>query len=264
MKKTISCSLFALSALGLLVELCQTLWGFEAGTGLPRFGNLFLLPVLGLLVVWALLTRRLPGDDSPIFPVDFAMEKTGLLVPVAGAFLVALSGFLWLYYGLLPTGMSALTGSGTMVAVVATGGVSFRVMTLLGVLNLIIAAGLFPIVVSCLNREGRKPLPQGLLVLPAVVLVVRLVLIYRVYSVDPVVAHYAVEVLALVCLTLSLYRLSGLACGSGTTRRFALYSGWAVILSVATLADGHAIADLLFFLGSALTVFGLLRPRLDA
>ena len=90
-----------------------------------------------------------------------------------------------------------------------------------------------------------------------------LVLVYRVDSVDPALEAYYVELLALVFLTLGFYRLSSFAFGAGRTRRFALYTGAAVVLSLAALTDGAAgISSTLLYLGGALTLLGFLLLRL--
>ena len=98
---------------------------------------------------------------------------------------------------------------------------------------------------------------------PPVALVVRLVLTYRLDSINPALEAYYVELLGLVFLTLGFYRLSSFAFGAGRTRRFALYTGAAVVLSLAALTDGAAgISSTLLYLGGALTLLGFLLLRL--
>ena len=96
-----------------------------------------------------------------------------------------------------------------------------------------------------------------------VCLVVRLVLVYRQDSANPVLAAYWVELLALVLVILALYRLSAFAYGAGRTRRFTLYAVPAILLCLAALADG-GLSSLLFNGGAALTLTGFLLQRLAA
>ena len=100
--------------------------------------------------------------------------------------------------------------------------------------------------------------------MPVCCLVVRLVLTYRAVSVDPSLADYYPELLAVVFLTLAFYRLSSFAFRAGRTRRFALYAALAIAFCLAALADRPDPARLLFYLGGALTLFGFLLQRAAA
>ena len=94
---------------------------------------------------------------------------------------------------------------------------------------------------------------------------IRLVLTYRLDSVNPVLAAYYVELLALVFLTLGFYRLSSFAYKAGRTRRFALYTSAAVVLCLAALADsGCTFPARLLYAGGAVTLLGFLLLRLLA
>ena len=107
---------------------------------------------------------------------------------------------------------------------------------------------------------------QGsLLLVPVVCFVIRLVLVYRVDSINPVLSDYYLELLALVFLTLGFYRLSSFAFGAGRNDLFALYAGLAVILCLAELADGFGSSQLpitLFHAGGAVTLLGFLLLRM--
>lgn len=246
-----------------LLRLMQVRTGFEAATGLPVPGNpyarLLLLLWAVLAVAFFLLCRRLPGQtDSPFtFADGFATTCPKLLsLPVAGIFLLGLSGALEILGGVgLPVG---------------TGGLPARVLLLQGGLSLLSAACLFPAAASCRRAPAvedaanpRRNIRNDLLLVPVVCLVVRLVLAYRAYSIDPALAGYYVELLALVFLTLGFYRLSAFAFRAGRTRRFTLYTLSAVTLCIATMADGHGPALSLLYAGGALTLLGFLLLRLE-
>ena len=111
-------------------------------------------------------------------------------------------------------------------------------------------------------RDGRRAEPSAVPLLgAAAVLVVRLVLTYRVVSVDPSLTDYYTELLAVVFLALAFYRLSSFAFRAGRTRRFAAYAALAIAFCLATLADRPDPARLLFYLGGAVTLFGFLLQR---
>lgn len=268
MKKRLSCLLLVSSGAAFFLRLMQMHFGFEPDTGLPVHGSLWglLVPVVLaiLAVVWWMAVRPLPAKDSPALPQDFPMTKQHLFLPIAGVALVALSGLAWLAFGLLPSTANAVAEDGTLISVTVTSPIPVSTMVILGALSLVMALTLFPAVAACqVPKKAESRAFRGTLLLAApVCLVVRLVLIYRIHSVDPSVSHYAVELLAMVCLTMAFYRLSAFGCGAGNTRRFLLYAGWAVVLSIATLADGHSLPDMLLYLGAALTLLGLLLARL--
>ena len=236
-------------------------------TGLPIPGNLYAILLVAWFVVLAavcLLAARtlLPADreDPPLFPTGFSVASPGLLTPaVMGLFLLAASGVLDLLFGF--SGASALTGSGETVTVFVTAQgsqlFSGREHLVVGLLSLLSAASLLPAVPACRIRpEGgaRKPFQSPLLLVPVCCLVVRLVLTYRVVSVDPSLTDYYTELLAVVFLALAFYR-------AGRTRRFAVYAALAIAFCLATLADRPDPARLLFYLGGAVTLFGFLLQR---
>ena len=185
-----------------LLRLLQRSTGFEVDTGLPIPGNLYAILLVAWFVVLAavcLLAARplLPADreDPPLFPTGFSVASPGLLTPaVMGLFLLAASGVLDLLFGF--SGASALTGSGETVTVFVTAQgsqlFSGREHLVVGLLSLLSAASLLPAVPACRIRpEGgaRKPFQSPLLLVPVCCLVVRLVLTYRVVSVDPTTGH---------------------------------------------------------------------------
>ena len=245
-----------------ILRLLQQRTGFEPDTGLPIPGTPFgvATAVLTLLAIVAciLLRQKLPKEQegTPLFPAGFSTGDAGLLtLAVAGVFLMAAAGLADLAAGL---GVQSFPG----MAQNAT--VSQREQLLLGILTLASAACLFPAVPACRTHSNREPRSfNGLLLLmPVVFLVVRLVLVYRQDSANPILATYWVELLALVLVILALYRLSAFAYGAGQTRRFVLYAVPAIVLCLASLADGGALSSILFNGGAALTLTGFLLQRL--
>ena len=267
-----------LAALGgaaaLLLRVWQNATGFEPDTGLPisgaPAGTVLTVFLLAMAVLLFLLVRRLPkeAENAPLLPRDFATEDTRLLaLPVAGVLLIALSGLADLYEGLGLGNLLAqfLSAAEAAMAVLTADGFSPTTQKLLGVLSLLSAAALFPVITVCRKRGGETATFQGapLLLIPPVVLVVRLVLAYRLDSVNPVLQAYYVELLALVFLTLGFYRLSSYAFQAGRTRLFAFYACASVVLCCASLPDcAPHLSSLLLNLGGALILLGFLLLRL--
>lgn len=254
-------------AAALVLRLLQNRTGFESGTGLPIPGNVPGLALAVLLVVLVLalvaLSFLVPKEteEGPFFPRDFRSTQAGLVaLPVAGIFLIALAGVLDIAAGaalLGPAGeaagdVAALTGAGFAVTP--------RSRVIMGVLALLSAVGLLPHAVSCRLRPGVRPKISvpALLLIPPVCMVIRLVLTYRVDSVDPSLASYYVEVLALTFLTLALYHLSSFAFHAAKTRRFSFYAGFAMVASLASMGDAEGVSALLFYGGAAVTLLGFL------
>ena len=248
------CAAFAL-------RLLQWRTGFEPDTGLPVPGTPFgaataALAVL-VLVLCALLGKKLPEEKegAPLFPAAFAAAEPGILtLAVAGVFLMGASGLADMAAGL---GIRGLPGMAVLSA-------ARREQLILGALTLAAAVCLFPAVPACRvgDRKASGPFNGALLLAPVVCLVVRLVLLYRQDSSNPVLAAYWVELLALVLVILALYRLAAFAYGAGRTRRFTLYAVPAILLCLGALADG-GLSSILFNGGAALTLTGFLLQRLQ-
>lgn len=269
-----------LAVLGGAAAFCLRLWqnrtGFESDTGLPIPGAPagVVLPVFlaAIAVVLLLLVRRLPreADGDCLLPRDFSVEDSRLLfLPVAGILLMAAAGLADLYEGFgLGSLLAQLQAAADPYAAVSSASVfSPGAQKLLGLLSLLSAGALFPAIAAC--RQGQRETDafrsSPLLLVPPVALVVRLVLVYRVDSVNPVLGAYYVELLALVFLTLGFYRLSGFAFRAGRTRMFAFYACSAVVLCLASLADGGpCLSTLLLNLGGGTVLLGFLLLRLAA
>lgn len=260
-------AVFPILALGggcaaFVLRLLQWRTGFEPDTGLPipgtPFGILTAVLAAAAMALCLLLGRKLPQEQegAPLFPDGFSTGDAGVLTPaVAGVFLMGVSGLADAAAGL---GIQGLPGMTPLLS-------SRWEHLILGLLTLTAAACLFPAVSTCRQRPGQEPAAFNgiLLLVPVVCLVVRLVLVYRQDSANPVLAAYWVELLALVLVILALYRLSAFAYGAGRTRRFTLYAVPAILLCLAALADG-GLSSLLFNGGAALTLTGFLLQRLAA
>lgn len=278
MKKQSLLPLLALvgGAVAFVLRLLQNRTGFEAATGLPVPGNVPGLVLIALLAVLALAFRllvcRLPGetDPGPAFPAGFAAGSSAqVFLPVAGALLMALSGLADLAEGLggvnLLARLQAAADPYGAVAMESVSGFASKAQLLLGLLALVSGAAVFVAAAACRqgSREAVAPFQGSLLLIPPVALVVRLVLTYRLDSINPALEAYYVELLALVFLTLGFYRLSSFAFQSGRTRRFALYACGAIVLCVAALADGGPhLSSLLLYAGGAAALLGFLLLRL--
>lgn len=282
MKKQLFFPLAAVAggAAALVLRLLQNRTGYEPDTGLPIPGNVpgmaLALLLAALAVTLLFLVRLLPreGENGPSFPEDFRARNPGLLaLPIAGIFLMAASGVLDLLLGagLLGAlsggaGLSGPDGETVVFVFTAQGcaasGMAFspRARLLAGGLGVLAAVCLFPAAAACRGRPDAEPrgANPAFLLVPPVCLVMRLVLTYRVYSVNPVLQTYYVEILALAFLTLAFYRLSAFAYRAARTRRFALYAGAAVAVCIAALADGTEPSGLLFYAGGALSLLGFL------
>ena len=257
-----------------VLRLLQNNTGFEADTGLPIPGNpaglalAVLLAGLGAALACTALLYPKEEDPGPALPRDFDTTSAGLLmVPMCGVFLIALSGLADLAesVSLLPPGL--ISSRYPIYGILREGGLGYtpRGQVLMGVLALLSAVSLFLVLAGCRRRESGPvhELPAAITLVPVGALVVRLVLTYRIDSVNPSLSMYYVELLALVALTLGFYRLSSFAFQAGRTRRFDLYTGASVVLTLASLADGSAyLSSVLLSAGGAVTLLGFLLLRI--
>lgn len=271
MKKHVGLSVFSVIAgiAAFALRFLQNKSGFEPNTGLPIPGNLFGIALVGLLVISALiflcLSRSLHTAVS--FPGDFSTTNAGLLtLPVMGIFLMLVSGLLDAAAILMP---DVIPGTNTISS-----------LTLIFAATAILPAlSLFPAIAVCRTHtlqesdkptedvsdapvENRVSLAQTLLLIVPVCLVVRLVLVYRAHSINPSLEAYYVELLALILLTLTFFRLSACAVQSTPLSRFALYTGLSVVLVLAAMADPLSLSARLLYGGCALVLFGFLLLQL--
>lgn len=261
----------------LVLRLLQNRSGFEPDTGLPAPGHplalVLPLTLAALAAVLLVLSRRLPSEtgDTPLSFSSYFYSRDGKAVTlmVMGIFLWLISGALEVYAGF--SAPPVITGNAAPV--LDTGVLdSSRLSLFMGLLSILAGAALLPLIPAC-RRGGKRAvnrrtapaaLNSNLLLIPVICLVVRLVLVYREDSINPTLAAYYVELLALSFLILSLYRASSFAFHCGRTRRFALYASCALVLCIATLADGHSLADTLLYLGSVFLLLSLLLMRATA
>lgn len=261
------CVAVAGGAAAFLLRMLQNRTGFEAATGLPVPGN---LPALALVVLLAaaaavlfLLSRAWPAGEGPAFPADFSTDDPKqLALPVLGSSLIGLAGLADLYEALTQNNLllqmqTAADPYGFVMA--ADSLFSPKLQLLLGVLALLSAAALLLSTVACRRKDTERSYNPSVLLVVPVALVARLVLTYRADSINPALAAYYVELLALIFLTLAFYRLSSFAFAAGNLRRFVFYSGTAVLLALAALADGGPhLSALLLNAGGAVTLLGFL------
>ena len=260
----------------------QDVYGFEQSTGLPVQSNLYALALPILLVilaaVFAWMVRKLPGDCDGLsmpFSDRFCSRETfPFFLLAAGLLLMVSSGALDVFSGLTyqQTVLSALSDSSVSGLYSAiSSSLSPRLAVIQGILTVCGALCLIPVCKVCRSQGKRRQAAEhplvlngNLLLVPVVVLVVRLVLTYRADSVNPSLSAYYLELLALMLFILSLFRLSSFAFDGGKTRRYVWDTSLAVVLCIATLADGHSYPYALLYGGAALTELGFLLLKLDA
>ena len=275
MKKQLLLPLAAVAggAAALVLRLLQNKTGFEAATGLPIPGSApgVALTVLlaALVLVMAALARLLPREheDGPFFPEDFRTAGAGLVaLLITGIFLMAVAGGMDIAVGgaLLNLTEEVPGGPDGPTVIFSTWGpglaVTPKARIIMGALALASAMSLFPAAVSCRRRPGVRPRTANpaLMLFSPVCMVARLVLAYRVDSVNPSLQAYYVEILALAFMTLAFYRLSSFAYHAAKPRRFALYAGAAAALCLTALADGESLSALLLYAGGAAVLLGFL------
>lgn len=271
-QKSLTVVMLAGGAVALALRLWQTLTGFEADTGLAIAAHPAGIALEAVLAVLALallmLRRKLPGgnDRRPFEQVFSAESAAKLTVLVMGIFLMAGGGALQMLFAFMGGGLQRVAAeSGMMLSVVWMGAVSPKEVMLLGALAIVSAVCLFPAAAACRRREDGEPreLNGSFLLVPVICMVVRLVMLYRINSIDPVLQAYYVELLAVVFTALAFYQLAGFAFGQGKIRWYGFCSGLAVVLCMTALGDGEDISGILFYAGCALSVLGfwlLCRP----
>ena len=270
MKKHLSATLLTVigSMVCFILRFLQNRYGFEPDTGLPIAGSVysFLLPGMLLLIAAAVLLfcRQLPGEEESAslpFSAQFDTHGTAaLMLVIAGIFLWCLSGLASLLPTLMRHGeLYTGTASGLFYPVPA---MTRRVSIILSAL-LILAAPCFLPATVAIRRGDKNHVNGNLLLLPVIYLILRLTISFREMSINASQQAYYVELLALIFLTLSLYRLSSFAFQCGNARRFTLYTIPAAVLCITALADAATLSDRLFFCGGGVLTLGFLLLQLS-
>ena len=257
------CTALAGGFAAFFLRTVQNRTGFEPVSGLPIPGSPAALALLVLLALTALLLAVLAFrlDAHPAYPFEPGARAL-LFLPVAGSFLVAAAGAADLAeaFGievLLRRSQNEIPDyyiTGDIITAEGVG-INRQVQILFGVLLLMSALGLLVAALSSRRSEAG----EKLLLIPPICLVVRLIAVYRVDSVNPVLEEYVMELLSLTFLTLGFYGLSAFPFRAGRFRTFAFYAGCAVAFSLCALADGgESLSTPLLALGGSLTLLGFL------
>lgn len=242
------------------LRILQNLSGFEPETGLPVSGSIpaVLLPVVLVASAAALLAlawRTLPKKAAGTLREQFDLSQNGNLTMVmVGAGIMVFSGAWEMTEALGLRDTAVLSADGMELIARSVG--AERTAAIMGALS--VAAGVCLLIgaVFCRRAEEQASLP--LLAVP-VCLLIRMIFVYRVHSVNPVLADYYLEILGLAVLILAFYRLSGFAVQAGNPALFGAYTGMAVVLTLPMMADGSAAAVL--NLGGTIALLGFDRMR---
>lgn len=272
-RHTIPLTAVAGGAAALALRLWNLRAGFEPATGLPVSHPSFpaLLALFGAVMLALLLQARgLSDGGAPRFP--FRAQNSAPCVPaVAGMFLLALSGIADLYEGAAGESvMDRLAGAAPtyqqyhyagMISAEAVG-MGAGAQCACGLLALLSAWAVFECVRACLRGDLKS---RALVMLPAVALSFRLVAVYRIDSVNPVLQDYAPALVALMFQVLGFYCFSAFAFDSGDLTAFAVSAGGAICAAMCVLADEtEYVSSPLTLCGSASALAGFLMLALQA
>ena len=235
MKKLDAVLLILWSAAAALLRIFALRTGFD-DEGLPVGGKASLalpLVLIAAAAIFVLLARSYPaqrdlsGGMDEYF--DFASTLPVMLC-VLGAFALFASA-----------AASLLLPSRTLLTI------------LLAVFRF--AAGASVIYVLFALRRGES-LSGVVLLTPVYALVLQLIFVYRATAVDPVLAHFYVEILALAALAAAFLEYSAFTFRNGAPRIFVPLAAMAVVLCVCTAAGTRELSSLLFYPGFALILLG--------
>ena len=208
---------------GFFFRWVQTLNGFEAETGLPVRGAGSAM----LVTVYFLLAALTFAAMAVLYGSKYRLLKTAGALQAA----TAAAGVLCRIAGVLTVLICA-------VLMITAGGERYPVIQ-----RLFAGAGLCGGAALYFVCAGGKKYPAGRYAAPVLTLFLCLWLVrsYKFNAEDPVVGHYAVEILALVFTTLAWYALSAFYYDRAKPARAMLTLELAVFLDIVTLADGHGV-----------------------
>ena len=235
MKKLNALLLILFSAAAALLRILEVRTGFDdAGLPVGGFASLALpLVLIAAAAIFVLLARSYPAQRDLSGGMDEYFDFSETL-PVMLCVLGAFALFASAAASLLFSSRSLLT---ILLAV-------FRV-----------AAGVSVIYALFALRRGDS-LSGVVLLTPVYALVLQLIFVYRATAVDPVLAHFYPEILALAALTAGFLEFSAFAFRNGAPRVFVPLAAMAVVLCVCTAAGTRELSSLLAYPGFALILLG--------
>ena len=139
--------------------------------------------------------------------------------------------------------------------------VFFKHQTLCGVLMLLGTASLLGLL--SLFRPGhprtRQPFRNEFLLLSPVALVARLIVLYRMECVNPIMENYTLNLMSLLCLSSAFFALISFLFRLGSYQKLSFYGGCSIVLCTCSLADSPDWISTVFLnLGSSLILLGFL------
>lgn len=258
-------------AAAFILRFLQLQRDIDPETGLLSSDSLFywLLPVLFLvfMVLLAVLIQSLPkgkqAPDSTLPDYFQSSDFLPIMLLLAGIVLLGASGILETL-----SGIAARRSSGTLplsMAVAFSEVFTPALAIVEGVLTVLSAICLFPLCIVCHRaKRSNVDVNGNLLLVPPLALMVRLVLAYRVGSIEPTLALWYVDILSLAALILSLFWLSSFSFQAGRPRRYVWMAVMTIILCAAALAGSTTLTARLLYGGALLLHLGLLFLKLDA
>jgi hypothetical protein len=221
---------------GALLRRYELLNAFETDSGLAISGHpatiaMLVLSGAVLLLTLLFLPKNQKIPESLNFAQAFSVEDKGtrFLIVVAALLLLACA---------VCGAYQYLEGSETRVSRLVL--FVFAALSALSVLFTGLRAG-----------QGSGEQSSILLLFPAFFACLWLVLVYQNHAADPVLLDYVFELLAVVCVVLSLYSIAGFGFGRGRVRATSFYCLMGVYFSMVTLADSHTLPFLLLYLFAA-------------
>lgn len=233
------------AAVGGIAALALRTWNlrtaFEPLTGLPVSGHPSFPLLLLLFAACMAAMLRLPTGGTLRFPFR-AQRSTACSLPVAGAMLLGLSGLADIYESFTGVNlMYFLQGEPSQRYESSTGliagdavGMSAGLQCFSGLLTLCAAWAVFECIRACLHEPLKF---RAVVLVPAVSMSFRLVAMYRIDSVNPVLQDYAPGLLAMVFQVFGFYVFSAFAFERGNLRQYAVSAGGAVMLTICVLLD---------------------------
>lgn len=244
-----------LGGVGFALRRWELATAFEE-TGLVTPGMPSTLALIALSAIAGILCTLLGWSrrnvDYGDYDTAFAAKDCSLFM---GA--VVLSAFFLLgAVALKLTGIPTAYREAAALAAQGSGGNPALTMLLPILMAALSAAAGICVLVTGRNAYRGEPTGKysSLVLMPAYLCCVWLIAAYQNRAADPVIQDYIYELLAIICVLLSVYYLSSFAFETSKAGRALCFSLLAVYFSMTTLADAHDWATM------ALYGFGILYP----
>ena len=217
-----------------------------------RFGVHYLAVIAGVVGYFFHATFQSGGSRMPLIVFSVLVS---LLFLLSAAALRKDAAYEAVFRASKPDAVLSVAGAlaiGTAGGMMISGSVFQKILAVLGILG-----GIGTAAAANSRVRGAKPQPFWM-IFPTLFYVATLFYNFRHWMVDPAIIDYAFSLFVLICFMIASYQAAAFCFDRGSRRQLQFFALGGVFFGL-TAAAGGSIAEMLLYLGGALTMLALAR-----